>query len=132
MAIITWNDNFSVGIPKFDEEHKKLISIINDLHAAMKKGRGKATMEELLVDLTHYVNTHFSHEETVMTKYNYPDYEKHKKIHADFNAKIIECKDLYDKNRLPANQLLTVLRDWLTKHICDTDREYGPFLGKHM
>jgi hemerythrin len=132
MAIITWNDEFSVGIPKFDEEHKKLVTMINDLHAAMKEGRGKATMEKLLVELTNYVNTHFSHEETLMAKHNYPNYEKHKKIHDDFKTKVIEYKNLYDKNLLPANQLLAVLRDWLLKHICDTDRDYGPFLEKHI
>ncbi|WP_019554442.1 bacteriohemerythrin [Propionispira raffinosivorans] len=132
MAIVTWTDEFSVGIPKFDEEHKKLVTMINNLHAAMKEGRGKDTMEELLLGLTKYVNTHFSHEETLMAKYNYPNYEKHKKIHDDFKAKVIEYKCLYDKNLLPANQLLTVLRDWLIKHICDTDRDYGPFLEKHM
>ena len=132
MAIVTWTDEFSVGIPKFDEEHKKLVAMINNLHAAMKEGRGKDTMEELLLGLTKYVNTHFSHEETLMLKYKYPNYEKHKKIHDDFKTKVLEYKSLYDNNLLPANQLLNVLRDWLLKHICDADRDYGPFLKKHI
>ena len=35
MAFFDWNDELATGIPKIDEQHKKLISLVNELHDAL-------------------------------------------------------------------------------------------------
>ena len=41
MALINWNDSFSVNVAVIDQQHKKLVDMINDLNDAMKQGKGK-------------------------------------------------------------------------------------------
>ncbi len=41
MPLIEWSDKLSTGTRMFDEQHKKLVAMINELHNAMKYGRGK-------------------------------------------------------------------------------------------
>lgn len=79
MALITWNENYSVKVKQFDDQHKKLIDMINELHDAMKVGKGKDVMEKILAGLIQYTVTHFANEERLMKQHNYPDYEQHKK-----------------------------------------------------
>jgi hemerythrin len=40
MALITWNDGYSVKVKQFDDQHKKLIDMVNELHDAMGIGKG--------------------------------------------------------------------------------------------
>ncbi len=73
MAFIEWNDTtYSVGVRQFDDEHKELVRLINELHAAMKSGRGRDVMGPTLNSLTRYVKLHFSREETIMGQHGYP------------------------------------------------------------
>jgi hemerythrin len=41
MALLPWNQGFSVSIKKFDDQHKQLVNLINQLHGAMKVGKGR-------------------------------------------------------------------------------------------
>ena len=127
MSLITWNDNFSVNIPQFDQEHQQLIAMINSLHEAMKQGTGKKAMGTLLDDLTNYASTHFSHEEQMMVRYSYPDFKKHKQSHVDFAQTIKEYRSLYENSSLSAGNLLNLFQSWLINHICDTDKQYTAF-----
>ena len=36
MALITWDDSYSVKVDKIDGQHQKLMGLINQLHEAMK------------------------------------------------------------------------------------------------
>jgi len=130
MGNIEWNDNFSVGIPQLDDEHRQLIQMANTLYDAIKLGQGKTAAATILNELKAYALTHFSHEEQLMEQAQYPGYAAHKQLHAAFSKKVEEYLDLFVKNLLPANQLLVILRDWLIHHICNVDREYMPFLKK--
>ena len=125
MALIEWNNTFSVGISQLDSEHQRLVEMINTLYDAMKQGKGKDAITTLLNELSAYVVTHFSHEEKWMQEHSYPQFTEHKKIHDDFVRKVGEYKTMHQKGLLSANQLLTTLRDWLVSHICHTDSKYG-------
>ena len=50
MSLIKWNDSFSVNVVKVDQEHKKLIAMVNDLTDAMKAGKGKDVLGKILDD----------------------------------------------------------------------------------
>ena len=132
MSFIDWNDNFSVHVPLFDEEHKKLVQMTNTLYDAIKQGKGKDALSPLLKELTLYVSTHFTHEECAMQKCNYPDLDAHKKARADFIKKVSDYTRMHLNGSLTANQLLSALREWLIYHICNIDKDYAPFLSKEQ
>jgi hypothetical protein len=42
MALMDWNQSYSVGVLKIDSQHTLLFGILNDLHAAMMKGQAQS------------------------------------------------------------------------------------------
>ena len=49
--MIEWNDKFSVNVSIIDEEHKKLIDIINKAFVAKQHGSNPEEILEILNDL---------------------------------------------------------------------------------
>ena len=69
--MIEWNEIFSLGIPKIDEDHKKLIGIINKAILSKKHNDNPEELKEVLSEMKKYVQTHFAREELYMIKFNY-------------------------------------------------------------
>ena len=129
MALIEWEAGLSTGIDRMDDQHKQLIAMINELHAAMSTGKGKEAMGKILNGLVDYTITHFSDEETLMTRAAYPQLAAHKIEHKAFTAKAVELKNKYATGELVLTmEVMAFLRDWLVNHIKGTDQKYGPCL----
>lgn len=129
MAFITWNSKLSVGITEIDNQHMKLVGYINELHDAMKVGKAKDVMAEILQNLVKYTLYHFSLEEKYMTQTVYPGLLAHKKEHSDFVKKVSDFQKSYnDGSAFISIDLLNFLREWITHHILDTDQKYSPYL----
>jgi hemerythrin-like metal-binding protein len=130
MAFIDWTEKLSVGVARYDEQHKKLIEIINRMHEAMRKGQGKAILDQVLGELVEYTQKHFADEEKSFDTYAYPDKEAHVKEHRDLIDQVVALKKKMDAGDLfvPV-ELMEMLRSWLSKHILETDKKYGPLLG---
>ncbi|MCI5144561.1 MAG: hemerythrin [Candidatus Electrothrix sp. AR3] len=128
MSLITWDESFSVQIRVVDQQHQKLIDIINDLHDAMKAGHGKDVLSTILIELINYTGTHFTTEEQYFTKFNYPDTSAHKKEHVDFVQRVLDFKEEFENGRMTVSiELLYFLRDWLMNHIKVSDKKYSEF-----
>lgn len=132
MALLEWDEKFSVLVPELDEEHKKLVIMINSLHDAMKTGKGKDILPQTLDYAAEYALKHFAHEEMLMVKYRYPDYANHKKAHDEFVQKVGVYKEQLNSKTLQAVQLMKVLQEWLVSHILQIDQKYSLFLAKAM
>lgn len=132
MAFIDWNEKLSVSVSEFDEEHKKLIVMINSLHEAMRAGKGKDILAKILDDMTQYVLKHFANEEKLMVKYAYPEYKQHKAAHDEFVKTVGELRKKHDAQLLQAGILMKTLQDWLVSHITTVDKRYGPFIMAAM
>ncbi len=130
MAYFEWNDSMSVGSNTFDEHHKKLISYINDLHDAMKNGKGREILGELLKSLYNYTVFHFSKEEEKLTAIKYPQLEEQKKQHKFFVDKIKEYDEkIKNQELLVSIEILDFLSNWLKNHILKIDMEYKKFMN---
>ena len=129
MDFVVWNDKFSVKVSSIDEQHKKLVAVINDLYNAMKAGKTKEQMGKILGDLIDYTKYHFSYEEKLMEKAGYKDIEEHKKQHVAFVNKISETLDSYKAGKLIMSiDICNFLQDWLIHHIQGTDQKYSQLL----
>jgi hemerythrin len=130
MAIFEWSDKYSVNIREIDNQHKKLIGMVGQLNTAMRQGKGKDTLGQILLDLIQYTRTHFADEERIMKAGGYPDYEAHKAKHRRMTDKVAEVYRQYQDGRTTMTlEVMTFLEDWLDKHIMGTDKKYGPFLN---
>jgi hemerythrin len=131
MAFIEWKEDFSVGIKKIDEQHKKLVTQLNDLYEAMKAGRGKEALSDVLNELLQYTKEHFLTEESLMKLYNYPEYDAHKQKHDKMAIHVVQLKEKVDSGEISSpRQITEFLKEWLAKHIMGTDKLYGPYLNK--
>lgn len=71
-ATFQWKDSYSVKVAALDNQHKKLFDLVNELHVAMSQGHGKDVAGDVLRRLIDYTVHHFSAEETLMQKHNFP------------------------------------------------------------
>lgn len=130
MALITWTENFSVSVQSIDDQHKKLIGLVNDLYDAMRAGKARDVLGKVLAELIDYTVYHFGTEEKLFQKYAYPDYKAHKKEHDDLTKTAVDLKEKFNNgNMMITIEVMNFLKDWLNNHILGTDKKYGPFLS---
>lgn len=127
---LQWTESISVKIDLFDGHHKKLIDLINKLFHAMEKGEGNSMLVSIVEELLQYTEYHFSAEEKVFQKYDYPDREAHMAQHRTFVAKAKEiARGMIDGSTVLTNDILDFLQDWVVNHIMKVDRKYSEFLS---
>lgn len=128
-AMITWQAQWDIGIAGIDEQHHRLVKLLNDLHQAMSERRGKEQLGRTIADLVSYTSTHFKAEEGQMRRFGYPEYERHKALH----AALIDKADDFSR-RFAAGEfvfpgdLLSLIHKWLISHIMSEDRKFAAFL----
>jgi hemerythrin-like metal-binding protein len=131
MALMEWNDSYSVGVESMDKQHRMLIDSLNELHSAMLNGRAHQMTGELLEKLVKYTNYHFHSEEEIMKAANFPDFDAHHQKHEDLVKEVNVFLDRYRSGEELINlHLMTFLRDWLNSHILGVDQEYGKWISR--
>lgn len=132
MALLTWNRSCSVGVKTLDGQHAGLIAELNEIYAAMSKGQAKYGVDSQLRNLLKHALAHFSTEESLMEATDYPALLQHRAKHRNFVRQVqayLARDEMADNTmRLP---LLDFIREWLTNHIQEEDREYAPWLIEH-
>jgi len=129
MPIFIWSDTYSVGAPGIDAQHKKLFDLINSLHEAMSQGKGKEALGKILDGLMDYTRVHFSDEEKMLEKVNYPDLAIQKAQHAAFVQKISELQKDYKSGKITMTlPTMEFLKDWLLNHILKVDKKYQSYI----
>ena len=130
MPLVTWDKSYSVSVQKFDQQHQKLFDLLNKLYEAMKKGHGQEIVQYTVRELSTYTLTHFRAEEEVLRKTNYPGLAAHQAEHQKFVAQVSQFAEQLKAGKVTSSiTVLTFLKDWLAKHIQQTDRSYAAYLN---
>jgi len=128
MALISWNQDLSVQVAQFDNQHRELVRLINELHDAMAQRKGSEVLGKVLSSLVDYTTKHFAAEEKLMKQHSYPGYLSHKMEHDTLTRKALEIKTKFDSGKMVVSvELMNFLKDWLTKHIMGLDKKYSSF-----
>jgi hemerythrin-like metal-binding protein len=127
---LVWKDEYSVGIEAIDQDHRKLLNLINQFQTAVLYRTGREFEEEAFDALVDYTRTHFRREEDLMEKYGYPDFEGHRDQHRKMIAQVEACMAQYtaEGRQVPLERAVAFLQDWLITHINGTDQQYSEFL----
>lgn len=122
MSLLVWSNTFSVGVKEIDDQHKKLIEIANQLSDAIKAGYDREIVERIVAELADYTHYHFALEERLMDTHGYPNADLHKRDHQEIIKTVDKFKNAFDHDPAPTGALMTFLRDWLSRHIMNSDR----------
>ena len=89
MQFFYWNKSFEVGISEIDQQHRKLVDMINELAAAIVEGARLPDVQELINRLTEYSEMHFNGEEKIIFASSLDEEEKlrHQNAHRCFVEK---------------------------------------------
>jgi hemerythrin len=129
MEFIAWREEFSVGIHRIDEEHKKLIGLINRLLEGMRANRHGEVLGPIFGELVDYARIHFANEEALLLKHGYPAAAEHAAEHRRFVGELSALMaDKLSSPSLVSHEAMEFLRDWLGAHILEADKAYAPFL----
>jgi hemerythrin-like metal-binding protein len=129
---VQWTADMSVGDAGLDDEHRSLIHLINQLSIDQAR-YDRLTIELALDELTQYVDFHFSHEEQYMARIGYPGLEQHQRQHAALTRQVLTLRHRFF-DALPDclnNEIIDLLRGWLSNHILTADMAYRTFLDRH-
>lgn len=129
-TFMTFTPQFSVGVNSMDEQHKKLIALINELYRAVKTGKTNEILGECLDNLINYTATHFKSEEELFSSHGWPESNGHKEIHKNLVGQVLDFKKSFEAEEITIGfDLLKFLKDWLIHHIMDEDKGYGRYLN---
>ncbi len=130
--LIQWSEKLAVGIAEIDNQHQRLIALINELseieHDQQKEMQA---VEKALDELVSYTLYHFGTEERLMEDYVYADEETHLRGHEQFLETITQMVENFSENEaVTAQQIINYLSVWLNQHILRTDKALAAYLLK--
>lgn len=128
--MITWSDNYLMGIEQFDREHRQIFKLAGQILERMRTRDHEAgtrlfVVREAIIYLNSYFENHVQQEEAYMREIGYAGYAMHKELHDEFRRKELakyqkiiesgECKkeDVWD--------FLGTGIGWLLEHIATAD-----------
>jgi len=132
MSLFSWNQELSVNIDSIDEQHKRLIVMINDFYNNVSNRSSKENISILIDAMKKYTVEHFGFEEKYMKQFGYPDYEAHKKEHDEFITRVAEIEKMFlDGKHFVSLEATLFIKDWLKDHIQGSDMQYSEFFIKN-
>ncbi|MFC1548810.1 bacteriohemerythrin [Candidatus Omnitrophota bacterium] len=136
MEIIAWSERYDVGVEVLNEQHKRLIKMVNSLIENKEdSGNRAALISDIINQMAEYAAKHFKSEEELMNKYNYPGYAMQQKQHATFRIKIGDISNKFasygdDIPEEDVNKIISYLLEWLMDHILTSDMQYKTFFNE--
>ena len=132
MSLIEWKDEFEIGIPSVDYEHRGMILMINKLHKKLAENAEKNTIADFLGEIHALISAHFALEEKEMQEMGYDEFEEHKEDHEDLLDQIRDMMDELEQDRSGnvTKDLGRRLNHWFSEHFRTRDARLHKFLAK--
>ncbi len=133
MPFYEWSESMSVGVRLLDDDNKRIIGIINQLHECVQHGSPTDVLDEIFDSLIAYFEFHFSREEKVIEACGYPHAKIHQEEHVVFTEHMYKLRGRQLRGTGPAidNELVDYLKNWLNHHILILDMGYQSYVLDH-
>ncbi|MEO5333309.1 MAG: bacteriohemerythrin [Magnetococcus sp. YQC-5] len=124
-----WDDALMTGFQDVDDDHKKLVAMVNQIYKLLNESAGKDEIAKVINALADYTKFHFGREEHMMERHGYPEIKAHKQLHIKLLADVNNLLQKFMQGDFAAPMdLLTFAKSWLVHHIMGTDMRYKAFL----
>jgi len=133
MPLVVWTDGMSVGVKAMDDDHRKLLDLVNELSDGMVSGNDRAALGEVLERLIQHTKEHLAREERLFAQVDYPQSKSHYVGHDLMIAKALGAQAAFrcGSTSVPSEEIMAFLQEWLAHHTEGLDKDYGPYLNKH-
>lgn len=131
MPYMVWHDDLDTGIKVIDNQHKRIVEMINHLHDAMDHGDRKQ-LSDILDELVDYTLSHFTFEESLMEDAHYEFTRAHKRVHEVFVKRVSDYRLRFRAGEDIGAELLHTLSHWLFNHIRNDDKAIVDSVRRHM
>ncbi len=130
MNLLSWKDEYSVGIDAVDHEHKELIELINRLYAELVRSQSRHSASRFFGDLLKGISAHFALEERIMRDRGYRQLGAHKRDHERLLDELRDMMDAYEQaETVDVLELAPQLDQWFSRHFRTHDAELHHALG---
>jgi hemerythrin-like metal-binding protein len=120
---IPWDEMLATGHAVLDNDHRRLVAMVNRLADRVVNHKGQDDYVSLLHELVAHTRAHFGREEQLMAECHYPDADAHKSEHARLLHDALEYMSEVEKSSAPSVSMLYFFDQWLTRHIMTWDRD---------
>lgn len=125
---VNWDDSYLLGITEIDDQHKKLLTVANELYEITTGPQDayKLKMSAALKKLADYTVYHFSSEEEYMRKCGYGGTATHKMAHDNFiNEVKHQMAQLSADNIEGGERFYAYVARWVLNHIAKADKVWA-------
>ena len=131
MPLFIWGEAFNVNIREINDQHRRLIDLLNDLQKALQESAPKERWMKVLDEFAETSVRNFETEERLMLLHEAPDYIPHKIRHDRFVSQFKEYREQLESERLQLSlPFLEDLADWWRNHIIDFDAKAAAWLNQ--
>lgn len=127
-----WHESLIVGHPKIDEDHRCILELAERLERAVACGQGREVIGAVFCDLADYVVRHFSLEERLMERANFPGAIEHRREHDAF---LRHLGDLVERNEITKGGIVDETREfldnWVVNHVMGSDQALADYIVAH-
>lgn len=126
---LQWSDQFKTGIASIDRDHHELFGQIQNLSEATVNASSRDVVANLLEFLTDYTRHHFSKEENLMRRANYPRVEEHRWAHEQMMLHVTEMvRDFHSPSQTDPRRIGEFLSHWWSDHVLNEDFSFIPWV----
>ena len=131
MALLVWQDDLDTGIEVIDQQHRRIVEMLNHLYSA-QKNMERTVVAEVIDELIDYTLSHFAFEEELMEEAGYPFCAAHRRVHEVFGKRVGEYRLRFESGEDITDELRTMLSRWLFNHIRGDDKAYADQVKRHL
>jgi hemerythrin len=128
MALITWRDEFSIGVSEIDDQHRQLFDIANRAYVLLKNDLLADKYDAIVAiieELKEYTVYHFNYEQEYMARIGYKKLLSHKVLHDEFIEKVnsVNINKIDEDQRQYLLDILEFVVKWIEGHILGQDKK---------
>ena len=128
MALLVWQAELDTGIDVIDQQHQRIVALINQLADAHTREDQAAVLEELV----DYTLSHFAFEEELLEESGYSFGPAHKRVHDMFVRRVGEYRMRFEAGEDITTELKGMLARWLFNHIRSDDKSYSKHVRHYL
>lgn len=124
--LVEWKEDYALGHPDIDAQHKELFDLINQMAAAQMPEQMKLP----LMQLYKHTREHFKLEEGLMRQAGYPGLEVHAGYHNGLLTRLNALSQDVGKGLLDRPALNKLMIDWALRHTQFDDADAADYIAQ--